>query len=123
MRTDCAQWRAIRVAQLERFPLCAYCGQPANEVDHIDGDTSRNLIGIDLQSLCKPCHSRKTAQAVNDARRTRTTRSDAKAHRTMDSIARDAHGASQEVSGKSLSLSSPPYVRAPSNAQPRIGSD
>lgn len=60
MHTDTAQWRAIRTAQLERFPLCAHCGQPANEVDHIEGDTSRNLIGIDLQSLCKPCHSRKT---------------------------------------------------------------
>jgi 5-methylcytosine-specific restriction endonuclease McrA len=56
-----AQWRAIRKAQLERFPLCVDCGEPANEVDHIEGDTSRNLVGIDLASRCKPCHSRKTA--------------------------------------------------------------
>jgi 5-methylcytosine-specific restriction endonuclease McrA len=54
------QWQAIRKAQLERYPLCAHCGLPANEVDHIEGDTSKNIIGIDLQSLCKPCHSRKT---------------------------------------------------------------
>ncbi len=58
--TNSARWRAIRAAQLERFPLCAHCGEPANEVDHIAGDTSRNAIGTELQSLCKPCHSRKT---------------------------------------------------------------
>ncbi len=61
LHTGSSQWRAIRKAQLERFPLCE-CGQPANEVDHIKGDTSRNLIGIDLSSKCKECHSVKTAR-------------------------------------------------------------
>jgi 5-methylcytosine-specific restriction endonuclease McrA len=61
------QWRAIRKAQLERFPLCAHCGQPANEVDHIENDSRKNLIGRDLQSLCKSCHSRKTRAEMNQA--------------------------------------------------------
>jgi 5-methylcytosine-specific restriction endonuclease McrA len=61
LHTGSAQWRAIRKAQLEQFPLCADCGQPANEVDHIEGDTSRNVIGVDLASLCKPCHSLRTS--------------------------------------------------------------
>lgn len=61
LTTSSARWRAIRKAQLERFPLCAHCGEPANEADHIESDTSRNVVGVDLQSLCKPCHSRKTA--------------------------------------------------------------
>ena len=59
--TNSAQWRAIRAAQLERYPLCAHCRAPANEVDHINGDTRMNMIGVHLQSLCKSCHSRKTA--------------------------------------------------------------
>ena len=61
LRTDSAQWRAIRKAQLERFPLCEDCNGPANEVDHNTNDTSRNLIGVELSSLCKPCHSYRTA--------------------------------------------------------------
>jgi 5-methylcytosine-specific restriction protein A len=32
---------------------------PANEVDHVDGD-SHNNAPSNLQSLCKPCHSAKT---------------------------------------------------------------
>jgi len=120
MRTDCAQWRAIRKAQLERYPLCAHCGQSANEVDHIEGDTSLNLIGIDLQSLCKPCHSRKTARAVNDARRTRAMRSDAKTCRTMPDATRGDSEAIHEGGGKSRALSMPRYVRRESNAQPHL---
>lgn len=64
LRTDCAQWRAIRKGQLQRFPMCG-CGQPANEVDHIEGDTSKNMIGVDLQSMCKRCHSTKTADDLH----------------------------------------------------------
>lgn len=59
LSTSCAQWRAIRKAQLEREPLCADCGGPANEVDHINGDTYNNLPD-NLDSLCKPCHSART---------------------------------------------------------------
>lgn len=34
---------------------------PATEVDHIDGDNT-NDDPSNLQSLCKPCHSRKTVE-------------------------------------------------------------
>ncbi len=61
LHTGSKQWRAIRRAQLERFPLCEDCNDPANEVDHRTNDTSKNLIGDDLASMCKPCHSRRTA--------------------------------------------------------------
>ena len=54
-----AQWKAIRKAALEREPLCRQCGAPANEVDHINRDTSNNLPD-NLAALCKPCHTSKT---------------------------------------------------------------
>jgi 5-methylcytosine-specific restriction protein A len=64
--TNSAEWRRIRAAQLEAEPLCRECAKrgyvrAANEVDHIEGDTTKNVVMVDLQSLCKPCHSRKTA--------------------------------------------------------------
>lgn len=55
-----AAWQSIRRAQLERFPTCKHCGDAATDVDHIFGDTSANIIGVDLQSLCHACHSVKT---------------------------------------------------------------
>ena len=63
------QWNALRAGQLAREPWCADClaeGRHvmANEVDHIkphNGDTSLFLDANNLQSLCKPHHSRKTA--------------------------------------------------------------
>lgn len=60
-------WRRLRLLKLAMNPLCEDCAQrglviAANEVDHIrrlaDGGT--NALG-NLQSLCKPCHSRKTS--------------------------------------------------------------
>lgn len=55
-----ARWRKIRAAQLQAEPLCRMCLHPANEVDHIEGDTRKNRLMLDLQSMCKPCHSAKT---------------------------------------------------------------
>ena len=60
-----ADWRRLRKMVLNAEPLCRHCQAegivtPANEVDHIDGD-STNLSWDNLQPLCKHHHSRKTA--------------------------------------------------------------
>lgn len=54
-------WRKIRLLKLRDEPMCrgAGCDQPAEEVDHIDGDSSNNDWD-NLQPLCKSCHSKKT---------------------------------------------------------------
>lgn len=64
--TNCAPWRAIRERQLQREPLCREHGKrgeirAATEVDHVDGNDADSSDG-NLQSLCGPCHSRKTAR-------------------------------------------------------------
>jgi 5-methylcytosine-specific restriction protein A len=62
-----AAWRRIRLEHLRHHPLCVQCqaeGQtvPATDVDHKvplrRGGTNANG---NLQSLCRPHHSRKTA--------------------------------------------------------------
>lgn len=64
--TNSRYWRRIRQMQLAHEPLCRHCQReglivPANEVDHIDGDSANNDAD-NLQSLCKRHHSRKTMQ-------------------------------------------------------------
>ena len=63
--TNSTIWRKIRRAQLTREPLCRKCKskgitKAANVVDHHDGDSWDNDED-NLQSLCTPCHNRKTA--------------------------------------------------------------
>lgn len=63
-----ARWRRIRLRVLREAPLCVDCAArgittAATDVDHIvplahGGTHARS----NLQSLCKPCHSRKTVQ-------------------------------------------------------------
>jgi 5-methylcytosine-specific restriction enzyme A len=54
-------WQAKRAMYLKAHPNCVECGQPATEVDHIiplaAGGTNE---WVNLNSMCKPCHSRKT---------------------------------------------------------------
>ncbi len=64
-------WKQARRAQLAKEPLCIECKKNgiltnANEVDHIVSreQGGADLDGNNLQSLCKPCHSRKTAYEV-----------------------------------------------------------
>ena len=56
-------WDKIRAAQLAREPRCRSCGAPARVVDHI---VAKQKGGTDasgnLQSLCRSCHSSKTAR-------------------------------------------------------------
>lgn len=68
--TNSALWIKIRRSILQKEPFCRNCKESegylilATEIDHIDGDASSpNANRADnLQPLCKPCHSRKTAR-------------------------------------------------------------
>lgn len=57
-------WRRNRGYFLRENPVCQAnaCERPANEVDHIIPKRQGGTDSWDnLQALCKPCHSRKTA--------------------------------------------------------------
>ena len=66
-----AKWDRLRRLQLSKQPWCEECLRaniytPATDVDHIEphrGDPIKFYTGK-LQSLCTPCHSRKTAGEV-----------------------------------------------------------
>jgi 5-methylcytosine-specific restriction enzyme A len=67
-------WRRVRDAFLDAHPDCVECGAAATEVDHAlalkDGGTHD---WDNLRSVCKRCHSRKTAKvdgAFGNVRRT-----------------------------------------------------
>jgi 5-methylcytosine-specific restriction endonuclease McrA len=60
-----AAWLRLRASVLSGEPLCRDCAKrgltvPATDVDHISGDPGDNSMG-NLQPLCHPCHSSKTA--------------------------------------------------------------
>lgn len=63
------RWRRVRNGQIKRQPICEHCIKhgvvtPATDVDHViphKGDAELFWRGA-LQSLCKACHSRKTAE-------------------------------------------------------------
>ena len=57
-----ARWRRLRRMQLNKAPMCVRCGSAATEVDHITPRAAGGSDAFDnLQSMCKSCHSRKTA--------------------------------------------------------------
>ncbi|EKD87947.1 MAG: HNH endonuclease [uncultured bacterium] len=69
---DSRKWKRLRRIQLTKEPWCAECLRAniftaATDADHVDphrGNPDLFFKGK-LQSLCKPCHSRKTANEVN----------------------------------------------------------
>ena len=72
-----ARWRRVRLEQLRCQPFCTQCGDVACDVDHViphtGPDDPRFWDRTNLNSLCKPCHSRKTATRDSGfARRTGT---------------------------------------------------
>jgi 5-methylcytosine-specific restriction endonuclease McrA len=63
------RWRKLRARKLAEDPLCEHClvkdmVTAASEVDHIIRHQGQSdplfWLWSNLQSLCKPCHSRKT---------------------------------------------------------------
>lgn len=58
-----SEWRKARKAWIIRHPLCAICGAPATDVDHIIPHRGNRELFWDTgnwQSLCHECHSRKS---------------------------------------------------------------
>jgi 5-methylcytosine-specific restriction endonuclease McrA len=55
------QWRERSKQQLAEYPYCAQCGAPAAIADHIHNMAAGGDPKGPLQSLCRPCHSRKTS--------------------------------------------------------------
>jgi 5-methylcytosine-specific restriction protein A len=57
------RWRRLRAYKLQVDPMCERCGAVATEVHHIkevrDAEGLRFAMS-NLESLCKPCHSRET---------------------------------------------------------------
>lgn len=56
-----AEWRKKSREWLNHHPDCAFCGRPANLVDHIEphkGDPKLFWDWRNWQSLCQPCHDR-----------------------------------------------------------------
>jgi len=66
LATNSTYWLRLRALVLAQCPLCVTClaegrTRAASHVDHIDAD-SRNNDLTNLQGLCRPCHSAKTAR-------------------------------------------------------------
>ncbi|WP_312327917.1 HNH endonuclease signature motif containing protein [Stenotrophomonas sp.] len=66
LATNSTYWLRLRALVLAQSPLCVVClaegrTRAASHVDHIDADTSNNDLS-NLQGLCRPCHSAKTAR-------------------------------------------------------------
>lgn len=63
----------MRAAKLRADPICEQpgCRALATEVDHIQGvgDGGERYDWTNLQSLCTPCHERKTLAEAQAARR------------------------------------------------------
>ncbi|MCB1489032.1 MAG: HNH endonuclease [Bauldia sp.] len=66
--TRTKRWKALRLLALRRDNFqCVKCSAPATEVDHIRPVRDAPEFAYDLenlQSLCGPCHSRKTIAEV-----------------------------------------------------------
>ena len=74
------EWKLIRTAQLQRRPFCEAqregqtCNGIANHVDHIVArEAGGSDLPVNLQSLCLPCHSRKTVLQDGGFGRSRPT--------------------------------------------------
>jgi 5-methylcytosine-specific restriction protein A len=59
-----SDWQRLRLWFLCRNPLCKHCGKPAEDIDHIRPLRAggARLDQANLQSLCRACHTKKTAE-------------------------------------------------------------
>ena len=62
-------WRSLRNYKIQLNPLCEICEtkgltEPGKEIDHIQAirDNGPMLSLSNLQTLCRSCHARKSAQ-------------------------------------------------------------
>lgn len=63
-------WAKIRQTVLKRDGgVCVFCGNPANQVDHIFPDGPH--VPDNLRSLCQHCHMARTQQQSVEARKRR----------------------------------------------------
>jgi len=71
-----SRWKKLREKKLSDSPVCEQCKKrgvivPGREVDHIKPRSERPDLSLsidNLQTLCKSCHSRKTAREKNRER-------------------------------------------------------
>jgi 5-methylcytosine-specific restriction enzyme A len=67
---EAPRWRRLRREVLRDQPTCR-CGRPARDVHHLDGQGLNGPLAYDrinLEALCRPCHSRITASTVGFGR-------------------------------------------------------
>lgn len=69
------EWTKKSKAYRRDHPTCEtpFCGRPSACTDHVDGDRT-NWETTNLQALCWPCHSRKTARHDGGFGNTKTRR-------------------------------------------------
>ncbi len=54
------QWEALRAEFLRLHPVCAFCGDPGEHVDHIKAHKGNPALfwnWNNLQALCEHCHN------------------------------------------------------------------
>ncbi len=68
-------WRKLKKAHLAAHPLCVLCAKEgkkrkATQANHIvpfnNFDDSRRIDKLNLQSLCAPCHKKKTRKETEE---------------------------------------------------------
>ena len=72
-------WSALRKVVIKRDRgKCVWCGEPGNQVDHIERGTDHSLTNLRL--LCRACHMRRTGRDGGKSKRN-VTRSHRKTSR------------------------------------------